>query len=255
MNKISGECLLIGDVAGQYEALMSLLKSCPDVLPVSVGDMIDRGHDSKKVVDHFRDHGKRLKGNHEHMCVDFIQDRRYYGGGIWFSNGGEATVESYLGESLNDLESKFWEEYEDGPAQDFNNEIREKLKATGLDKELDDLPLYFELDGGGIVTHAPIRAGLTLETVCELGVRGFTSFSKAEAKADQSVIWNRYPPSKMEGKYQIFGHNSMWGHCFMKHDDDGDKFKEPWGVCLDDSRAMRLTAMHWPSKKIYQEVF
>ena len=44
---------------------MRLLKKCPDYLPISVGDMIDRGPDSKKVLDFFMAGGKAILGNHE----------------------------------------------------------------------------------------------------------------------------------------------------------------------------------------------
>jgi len=232
MVKISGECLVIADVAGEYDALMRLLKKAPDVLPISVGDMIDRGSKSKDVVDFFKANGKALKGNHEHMCIDFIMKRDYYASGIWYGNGGDATVSSYI-ENL-DIENYA--------------AARKAMKATGLAEHLDSLPLYFELDGGGLVTHAPLRTGLSLESACDLGVRGFTSYLN-EAQADRSIIWNRRSPSEIEGRYQIFGHNSGWGLSYMEED------KEPWGVCLDDSRKKNLTAMHWPSKEIFQESF
>ena len=37
------EFLAIGDVHGNYKTLMSLLKKSPDVLPISLGDEMDRG--------------------------------------------------------------------------------------------------------------------------------------------------------------------------------------------------------------------
>ena len=52
------EYLIIGDISGQYEALINLVKQAPNTIPVSVGDLIDRGPDSKKVINFFKDNGK-----------------------------------------------------------------------------------------------------------------------------------------------------------------------------------------------------
>jgi len=228
-HKISGECLIFGDIAGQWEAVQSIIKQAPDVLPVSVGDMIDRGTQSKEVVDFFLTHGKALKGNHEHMCVDFVQGGDFYDHGIWYSNGGIKSVLSFL-----EIDYDYFVSLR-------SIQVRNQLQDLGVGKKLDVLPLYFELDEGGLVTHAPLKAGLSLEDACDLG----TGFSYRYCPiSDRSVIWNRREPGKIEGKYQIFGHNSGWGHTYFQ--DDGE-----WGVCLDSSKQGKLTAMHWPSRDIY----
>jgi serine/threonine protein phosphatase 1 len=65
---------LIGDIQGKYRTLLALLKQMPDDDPVSVGDMIDRGPHSMEVLEFFRNHGKALLGNHEHMMLDYFCD-------------------------------------------------------------------------------------------------------------------------------------------------------------------------------------
>ena len=44
---------LIGDIHGNYQTLLALLKQMPDEESVSVGDMIDRGPRSRKVLEFF----------------------------------------------------------------------------------------------------------------------------------------------------------------------------------------------------------
>lgn len=89
---------IIGDIAGQYATLVALLEKMPkDAVPLSVGDMVDRGPDSKKVVQFFMDNGEAILGNHEHMCLDYSLGRREYMYGTWSQNGGQATLTSYGG--------------------------------------------------------------------------------------------------------------------------------------------------------------
>ncbi len=85
---------LIGDIQGNYRTLLALLKQMPDDDPVSVGDMIDRGPRSMEVLEFFRNHGKALLGNHEHMMLDYFCDSGNYMPGLWLMNSGDATLNS-----------------------------------------------------------------------------------------------------------------------------------------------------------------
>lgn len=60
---------LIGDIQWNYRTLLALFKQILDD-PVSVGDIIDRRPRSLKVLEFFRNHGKELLRNHEHMMFD-----------------------------------------------------------------------------------------------------------------------------------------------------------------------------------------
>ena len=74
---------IIGDVHGEYKTLMALLKKMPDYQPLFLGDMIDRGPDSKKVLDFAMKHGKAVLGNHEHMMIDAYRKGGYYQNSLW----------------------------------------------------------------------------------------------------------------------------------------------------------------------------
>lgn len=87
---------IISDVAGQSDALKRLMYKMPQEEFLFVGDLIDRGPDSKGVVEIAMKH-KCLLGNHEHMAIDFYEGRKYYSSDIWQLNGGTATTRSYNG--------------------------------------------------------------------------------------------------------------------------------------------------------------
>jgi len=93
----------VGDIHGSFDKLVSLM----DLIDIDwkketlifIGDYVDRGPQSKEVVDYLMDLGQRqngvifLKGNHEQMLEDYVSgaDRLSF-----LYNGGEATLESYL---------------------------------------------------------------------------------------------------------------------------------------------------------------
>ena len=123
-----GRILAIGDVHGCHRALVTLLgvlALTPSDTVVFLGDAVDRGPDSKLVVDRIlslRDTCKTIfiTGNHEEMMRDAISGRGLVD--QWLRAGGEATLESYGG-SLGNVPpehirflvsgSQFWESESD----------------------------------------------------------------------------------------------------------------------------------------------
>jgi serine/threonine protein phosphatase 1 len=93
--------LAIGDVHGCSRALDALLKQIdpqPDDLIVMLGDYVDRGPDSKEVLERLlalkgRCRCLTLKGNHELMMLDARNDRGHFD--EWLYNGGKRTLASY----------------------------------------------------------------------------------------------------------------------------------------------------------------
>jgi serine/threonine protein phosphatase 1 len=88
---------IIADIGGNFDALMRLLSKMPDDKVISLGDMVDRGPDSKAVIDWFMSNGHAVIGNHEHMMLDHCRKTGYYESGIWELNGGCTTLASYSG--------------------------------------------------------------------------------------------------------------------------------------------------------------
>ena len=103
---------VIGDIHGCSDLLVELLEKikplAPDDTVIFIGDYIDRGPDSRDVIDIIlqlrADHGRvlTLRGNHEVMLLDAMHG---YGQTEFLANGGAATLRSYgiPPESINDL--------------------------------------------------------------------------------------------------------------------------------------------------------
>ena len=98
---------VIGDVHGCDGLLERLLDridaEAPDHRIVVVGDMVDRGDDSRGVLRRLiaRREATCLMGNHELMLLDFLD--RPETGGRWLRHGGLQTLASYgLGAGLSE---------------------------------------------------------------------------------------------------------------------------------------------------------
>ena len=101
---MAGRLFAIGDIhgcAGQLEALLAGLRPAPGDTLVCVGDYLDRGPDSRTVIDTVMDLEQRpgvatvfLRGNHEDMCLAYLGRGGHYGES-WMLNGGAATLRSY----------------------------------------------------------------------------------------------------------------------------------------------------------------
>src|SRR5574344_2082342 len=113
---------IIGDVHGHYNELICLINKLPNKFDSKicfVGDLIDRGPDSKKVIQLVKDRGYDcVMGNHEQMCIDFNGNPYNIMGGYSYNslnlfggNGGVATLNSYkdyelLRQDVDDFFSK-----------------------------------------------------------------------------------------------------------------------------------------------------
>ncbi|MBW1916883.1 MAG: serine/threonine protein phosphatase [Deltaproteobacteria bacterium] len=113
---------VIGDIHGCLGPLKRLMaKVKPDLdhhKLIFIGDYIDRGPDSRRVIDyiiHLKKHYPPeniicLMGNHERMFLDFLNGDNQL---LFLINGGRATLESYWGENWENqprqLPSEHWE--------------------------------------------------------------------------------------------------------------------------------------------------
>ncbi|MCS7174743.1 MAG: serine/threonine protein phosphatase [Pseudothermotoga sp.] len=94
---------VIGDIHGCSNSLMKLLESLPltaESKLIFLGDYIDRGPDSKGVLEILLDLSKSyecifIRGNHEQMLLDYILEGENFD--LWLMNGADATLRSYGG--------------------------------------------------------------------------------------------------------------------------------------------------------------
>ena len=93
--------IALGDIHGCSSALASLIKAIdpnPDDTIVTLGDMCNRGHDTKGVLDQLLDLGSRcnlipILGNHEATMLAALEDEGAYRQFLEF--GGITTLDSY----------------------------------------------------------------------------------------------------------------------------------------------------------------
>lgn len=94
---------VIGDIHGCKKELDTLISRLPlkkDDTIIFLGDYIDRGRDSKGVIESIIELSKSynlvtLKGNHEQMFLDFFDNKNTPEAGAFLYNGGTATLASY----------------------------------------------------------------------------------------------------------------------------------------------------------------
>ena len=115
MNSSTKQVLVIGDIHGCLDQLKQLIALAPKGTQVySVGDIIDRGPNSRGVIDLVRSTGiQAVRGNHEEMATECLPSIREYiltpttslmyklGGTDWFMNGGHDVFNQYS--ATNDL--------------------------------------------------------------------------------------------------------------------------------------------------------
>ena len=101
--------IAIGDIHGcssALEAILMAIKPQPEHTIVVLGDFIDRGIDTRGVIDRLIQLSSEcrlvtIRGNHEEMMLDAIEDRSKLD--RWLRWGGEATMMSYGEEESLDL--------------------------------------------------------------------------------------------------------------------------------------------------------
>lgn len=230
----------IGDIHGCYKELMLLFDKLPldpekDEV-VFLGDYIDRGPDSKKVVEQLikwkkkYSHWTFLQGNHEDIFYDFVVRKgALYGINNWFANGGKETYKSY-----------------DGHFGKVNGEF-EAPKPPDLPKEhLDflfkELPLTYETDEyffvhGGVIPEASLEESKPFWKTLLWAREGFI---------DSDYDW---------GKKVIFGHSPNYQKRWKGK--MGDPIIMDNKIGLDGAVSppgnANLLALELPSEKIYKQ--
>lgn len=102
-----GRDFVIGDLHGCFSAFKNLTKNInfnPEVdRMISVGDLIDRGHDSVSCLSLIREPWfHSVLANHEYMMLDKFFDNGSHSDDLWFVNGGQWAMETY-----NDYEAAY----------------------------------------------------------------------------------------------------------------------------------------------------
>lgn len=213
---------IIGDVHGCYITLMKLIEQLPNKEKshlIFVGDLIDRGNDSARVVEFVKNGGYTcIKGNHEAVMVDAYETNNMRD---WLSsgNGGEHTMLSYENvPHVTLLEHLMWmqglPDYLEYDIKDENDKTLFVTHGFGLPFYQSKNPIYLR-----------------------------------NSRISKSILYGAqkplYPYEQNYLQYPVF---NVFGH---------DHFKEPWMTeqfCSIDTGCVydgTLSALEYPSKRVF----
>src|SRR5215203_1312231 len=106
----------VGDIHGCNRSFQKLLLEKMRIRKSDqvycLGDYIDRGPDSKGVLDFIVDlkksgyHLHLIRGNHEQMMLDAMNDEMMWQ--MWMRNGGDATIKSFGVPMLEDIDTSYF---------------------------------------------------------------------------------------------------------------------------------------------------
>ncbi len=239
---MSNEIVCTTDVHGAFYTLIRLLNQIAALHPgarlISLGDEIDRGKDSRKVVEFMMENKiSSVKSNHCDLCLAYSEHARrgyrakcagYYERDIWLWNGGEDALAN-------------WPHYRDakdgGPPYQSGCRIPDEVLNW-----MRDLPPYIISD-----------------TVDDQGRKCLFSHTGFGLDADldtsdgwMRALWGRYPDEAdlpKDGYYRVWGHNR--GKTVEDYADVGKM--------IDTGAAYKgygvLTAFVWPTKAIVQQQY
>jgi len=228
---------IIGDVHGCYKTLCKLIEQLPNKYDediVFVGDLIDRGPDSKSIIELIIKHNyKTVLGNHEQGFLFEIDDiiQRILNNTFnpndteWYQNwGGEKTLDSY---------------------GFFYNKTGRKTLLEHI-KWMKKLPLYLEYPNiiknkTLVISHGYLGAiwkkRMYIKTVNQ------------KKRFEEYILWNREVEQVDIDIFNIFGHTPVNEPLLTQHyaNIDTGVYKK------DDENLGKLTALHIPSFDIYQQ--
>ncbi len=157
----------IGDIHGRADLLAALHEGiradlaqnrpAGEAVLVYVGDYIDRGLQSRQVIDHILSQpvpgltSIYLKGNHDDSALQFLGDAEF--GPVWFSYGGDATLLSY---GVRTPAKKIGAER----FEDMRQQFEAALPPAHLEF-LTNLQLMYPC-GDYLFVHAGVRPGVAL---------------------------------------------------------------------------------------------
>ena len=162
--------LVIGDIHGCRRALDSLLELVdpqPDDLLITLGDYVDRGADSKGVLDRLcalreRCRHVALWGNHDILMFAARAAAEPFGG--WLLSGGQRTLESYQAREdwrsfADAVPPEHWRFLEDecGPYHETDTHFfvhANALPALPLAEQPDEMLYWEKLDAGWWRPHS-----------------------------------------------------------------------------------------------------
>jgi predicted phosphodiesterase len=218
--------LVVGDIHGKLDLFNLLLEKMEyrageDRL-ILIGDLVDRGEDSRGVVARAIELKREapnnvivLRGNHEAMMLAALSHPEGEQAELWYYNGGIETLQSYMDEEGNcDVPEEHW---------DF----------------LASLPTWYE-DDHAIYVHASLPEG-----------DDGAFLHPGEVPESPEIYWSRNRRFFLEynGKTVVFGH-TITGMIFGER---GEVWLRDSLICVDTGAYLTgvLSAIELPSRRVF----
>lgn len=177
--------IIIGDCHGEYDLLMRLIDQLPHNDLVFVGDLIDRGSQSKDVVEFVKSNNYPcVEGNHEEFLIKSYTDDKETSDIVhkmWDYNGSKATLKSYFRRDVDDriIHNHVYSKRNDNFDSELFFEHREWMKK---------LPLLYWIDDKTVVSHSYCLPYLN------------------DKNNEDDILWGRDFPKVDTDIINIFGH-------------------------------------------------
>lgn len=168
-----------GDIHGEFHKLKNLIDNInihKDDTLVFLGDYIDRGKMSFEVIEYLIELNTKyncvfIYGNHESMFMDFLSGINE---GMFFVNGGVATIKSYSNNGYDISKDTFYSK---------------RTMPISHDLFFQNLKKYYETEDF-IFVHAGIYPNVDLNTL-----------------SDETLLWDRqFSSIPYKGKVVVYGH-------------------------------------------------
>lgn len=201
---------IIGDIHGNYKEFKELIKLMPDAEKnISIGDVIDRGNDSLKVIDYLmKNNWINILGNHDDM---FLRSYDLENENLKLDN---EKIHSNLGISwklrtnggfvlLNELDNRF--EEDKASRMLYMSKVLEWFITNPIELEIDNL----------YISHAPY----TMKQ------------DKLKTDLDKTdFLWSFPTPRHLKKKFTIHGHTGMFDLFTIRTDFVIDAYQTPTPV-------------------------
>ena len=191
---------IIGDIHGEYQTLLALIEKLPkDANLIFVGDLIDRGLQSREIIAYIREHNHAVvRGNHEQFMIEdgqkligkLLADEEVSMTNTWVFAGGIETLLSYgLLKQQEDV-------YEFVKNMEGIAQLQEDIEW------MKRLPLYIKMNNPYnpalpiVISHASIGDFWDLE---EINYKHFEFY----------IMTNRRRPSADSPIFNIYGHTNV----------------------------------------------
>lgn len=223
--------IIIGDVHGAYKTLLALIAKLPSNEKICfVGDLIDRGPDSRSVVELVMKSGYDcVMANHEHMMLaslGLVEHNLYPS--VWYWNGASSTLDSYSNKEVS---------------QEHLDWIKSLPKYLQYPDVVNDRGQSLFVSHAAVRPYGPLT-NYDLEKVLDTTV--------PYPAIDNTILWYRGTPARLENAFHVFGHTPTPNPIitdYYANIDTGAVYKNR------SAKLGKLTALRFPQMEIYQQEY